>query len=136
MKWLTALKTDNDPITICRLMNGFRRKGTSIINLTLTAADDGFTLLALVETGADEVEHLRNFLRRTEGVTKVACYPHEPAEDLNVMFDDAEPPHFAGFLHTLPGANVTPNGQGRYLVEFPQVIESAAEAAEPGLWPN
>ncbi|HUI41415.1 MAG TPA: hypothetical protein VL523_05555 [Terriglobia bacterium] len=130
MKWLTALETDNEPITLCRLMNAFRRKGVKIVNLTMSAAPQGFTLLALVETGPGEIEHLRNFLRRTEGVARVACYRHERGEEAPFAFDPAEPAHLTGFLETLPGASVTFTGEGRYLVEYPPVFSGAPGAEQ------
>ena len=34
MKWLLELETEKDPISICRLMNIFRRKGVNIVTLS------------------------------------------------------------------------------------------------------
>ncbi len=74
MQWLLALETDDDPISICRLMNVFRRKGVNLVTLSLAARARGFSVMALVETSETEVEHLFNFLRRSAGVEHVTCY--------------------------------------------------------------
>jgi len=78
MQWLLELETDKDPITTCRLMNIFRRKGVNILTLSLVAGTASVSLRAVVETAESEVAHLFNFLRRTEGVQYVTCYRHEP----------------------------------------------------------
>jgi acetolactate synthase regulatory subunit len=67
MQWLIALDTNGDPITSCRLMNIFRRKGVSIVTLAMAARPEGFSVVALAETPESEVEHVFNFLRRVEG---------------------------------------------------------------------
>jgi len=79
MQWLLELETEKDPISICRLMNIFRRKGVSIVALSLEAGAAEFSMKALVETAESEVAHIFNFLRRTEGVRHVTCYREERA---------------------------------------------------------
>ncbi|PYV03807.1 MAG: hypothetical protein DMG26_08755, partial [Acidobacteria bacterium] len=84
MQWLLQLETEKDPISICRLMNIFRRKSVSIVALSLEAGPAEFSMKALVETAESEVAHIFNFLRRTEGVRHVTCYRHESAADASV----------------------------------------------------
>src|SRR5436309_6592375 len=84
MQWLLELETEKDPISICRLMNIFRRKGVSIVALSLEAGAAEFSMKALVETAESEVTHIFNFLRRTEGVRHVTCYRHESAANVSV----------------------------------------------------
>jgi len=80
MQWLLALETERDPISTCRLMNIFRRKGVSVLRLELESGPSSFSLAALVETRESDVPHIFNFLRRTEGVREVTCYRHEASE--------------------------------------------------------
>src|SRR5436309_14386019 len=84
MEWLLELETEKDPISVCRLMNIFRRKGVNIVTLSLEAGPAEFSMKALVETAESEVAHIFNFLRRTEGVRLVTCYRDEPATDASV----------------------------------------------------
>src|SRR5436190_6517706 len=84
MQWLLELETERDPISTCRLMNIFRRKGVNIVALSLEAGPAEFSMKALVETAESEVAHIFNFLRRTEGVRHVTCYRHESAADAPV----------------------------------------------------
>ena len=62
MQWLLELETERDPISTCRLMNIFRRKGVNIVTLSLKAGPAEFSMKALVETAESEVAHLFNFL--------------------------------------------------------------------------
>src|SRR5437773_6488993 len=84
MQWLLELETERDPISTCRLMNIFRRKGVNIVTLSLKAGPAEFSMKALVETAESEVAHIFNFLRRTEGVRHVTCYRDESAADASV----------------------------------------------------
>ena len=88
MQWFLELETEKDPISICRLMNIFRRKGVNIVALSLEAGPAEFSMKALVETAEFEVAHIFNFLRRTEGVRHVTCYRHESAADVSVTAKD------------------------------------------------
>ena len=139
MRWLTALETDNESITLCRLMNIFRRKGINIASLTMHAKPEGFTLLALVEAGPAEIEHLGNFLRRTEGVTKVACYRREGGSSIPFPFGEAEIPSLTRFLETSRVASAAFAEGGSHALEFPETIRadaSAGETEEPRFLPN
>ena len=90
MQWLLELETEKDPISTCRLMNIFRRKGLNIVTLSLEAGPAEFSMKALVETAESEVAHIFNFLRRTEGVRHVTCYRDEgPANASGVGKGDA-----------------------------------------------
>jgi hypothetical protein len=132
MQWLLALETDNDPISICRLMNTFRRKNVKIVTLSLAATDSGFSLRALVETAESEVEHLYHFLRRTEGVEHVSCYTRAPEPDfepealrsnggVSYIFINAGSDSCgrAGAAESLPGSKVVFADQGKLLLEVP-----------------
>jgi len=90
MQWLLELETEKDPISTCRLMNIFRRKGVNIVTLSLEAGPAEFSMKALVETAESEVAHIFNFLRRTEGVRHVTCYRDErPANASGARKGDA-----------------------------------------------
>src|SRR2546426_8451151 len=90
MEWILELETEKDPISTCRLMNIFRRKGVNIVALSLEAGPAEFSMKALVETAESEVAHIFNFLRRTEGVRHVTCYRDEgPANASGVGKGDA-----------------------------------------------
>src|SRR5881275_2524717 len=84
MQWLLELETERDPISTCRLMNIFRRKGVNIVTLSLKAGPAEFSMKALVETAESEVAHIFNFLRRTEGVRHVTCYRDERPANVSV----------------------------------------------------
>ncbi len=90
MQWLLELETENDPISTCRLMNIFRRKGVSILRLELESGPASYAMMALVETRESDVAHVFHFLRRTEGVREVTCYRRqEPAESPSSPTDDS-----------------------------------------------
>jgi len=121
MQWLMALETNDDPISGCRLMNIFRRKGVGIVMLTMAARPAGYSLIALVETPEAEVEHIFNLLRRTEGVYNVTYYRHEPSGDASFVFIDADEnsSSVARFLQTFPESKLILASQGKYLFEIP-----------------
>lgn len=121
MKWLVALETENDPVATCRLMNVFRRKGLKIITLAMAAAEPAFSVMAVLETPESEMEHLFNFLRRTEGVLHVTCYRHHPGAEASFVFIDAEAesPSVARFLEAFPEARLVFGSQGKFLLEVP-----------------
>ena len=104
MQWLMALETNEDPITTCRLMNVFRRKGVKIATLALAARPGGYSLIALVETPEADVEHIFNYLRRIEGVHNVTYYRHEPAGNASFIFIDSDEDStgVTRFLDTIP----------------------------------
>ncbi len=121
MQWLIALDTNSDPITSCRLMNIFRRKGVGIVTLAMAARAEGFSVIALVETPVSEVEHIFNFLRRVEGVQHVTYYRHEPLGDASFVFidADADSSSIARFLQTFPESKLIFASHGKYLFEIP-----------------
>lgn len=131
MKWLISLEFDSDPITACRLMNIFRRKGMKISTLTMAAQPAGFSMMLLVETPEADAEHIFNFLRTTVGVHHVDYYRHEPSADASFLFvDGAEDSSSAArILEALPGAKLLFAGQGKFLLEVP----AAAGKARPSL---
>ena len=121
MRWLVALETNDDPISTCRLVNIFRRKATKIVTLAMAARPAGFSVVALVETPEAEVEHIFNFLRRTEGVRHVTYYRHEPAGDASFVFIDSDVNSSSAsrFLQTFPESKLVFASQGKYLLEVP-----------------
>jgi hypothetical protein len=129
MKWLISLETNSDPITTCRLMNIFRRKGLKMITLSMSAQPAGYTLMVLVETPEGEAEHIFNYLRITPGVEHVDSYRHEPSADAAFLFVDgaADASSVTRILGNLPGAKLLFASHGKYLLEVP----AEAGAAHP-----
>jgi hypothetical protein len=132
MQWLLALETDNDPISICRLMNVFRRKSVRLVTLSLATAEAGFSLLAVVETPQGEVDHLFHFLRSSAGVENVTCYLPSPVHESGQDDPAAEAASSylfigssAGSLEAeriselLPGCGVIFSSEGKLLFEVP-----------------
>jgi len=121
MRWLMALETNDDPISACRLMNIFRRKGVKIVTLALAARPGGYSMIALVETPEAEVEHIFNYLRRTEGVHHITYYRHEPAGNASFIFidSDADSSSVTRFLETIPESKLVFASHGKYLLEIP-----------------
>ena len=121
MQWLIALETNSDPITSCRLMNTFRRKGVGVVTLAMAAGPEGFSIVTVAESPETEVEHIYNFLRRMEGVRHVTYYRHEPLGDASFIFIEAEPESqtLARVLQDFPEAKMIFGTHGRYLLEIP-----------------
>ncbi len=121
MQWLIALETNNDPITSCRLINIFRRKGVGILTLAMAARPQGFSIVTVAETPESEVDHIFNFLRRMEGVRQVTYYRHEPQGEASFVFIDAEPESqtLARVLQDFPDAKMIFGSHGKYLLEIP-----------------
>ena len=121
MQWTLALEIDQDPITACRLMNIFRRKGVKLSALAMAAGASGFSLTAVVETPAGDVEHLFHFLRRTEGVHHATCYQHEPSTKACYIFVDAGVDHSraARILGLSPQSKLIFASGDKYLIELP-----------------
>jgi hypothetical protein len=138
MKWLISLEIDNDPISACRLMNIFRRKGLKIATLTLAAQPSGFSMMVLVEAPEADAEHIFNYLRTTAGVHHVDYYRHQPSENASFLFiDGAEDSSSAArVLETLPGAKLLFAGHGKFLLEVPAASgRSRPSFAEAGFLP-
>ena len=131
MQWLITLETEQDLIVTCRLVNIFRRKGMKIATLALAARPEGFSMMAVMESGEPEVDHLFNFLRRTEGVERVSCYRHQTSEDAAFVFIDAEADasRVSDILKTFPGSKLIFASHGKYLLEVP--AESRRQTAPP-----
>jgi acetolactate synthase regulatory subunit len=121
MKWLISLETNSDPITTCRLMNIFRRKGLKVITLAMSAQPAGYTLMVLVETPEGEAEHVFNFLRMTPGVEHVDSYRHETSAGAEFLFVDgaADASSVTRILGVLPGAKLLFASHGKFLLEVP-----------------
>ncbi len=121
MQWTLALEIDEDPITACRLMNIFRRKGVKLSALAMVAGESGFSLTAVVETPEGDVKHLFHFLRRTEGVHHATCFQHEPSAKACHIFVDAGADHSraARILGLSPRSKLIFASGGKYLIELP-----------------
>jgi hypothetical protein len=134
MQWLIALETDGDPITSCRLMNIFRRKGVSIVTLAMAARPEGFSVIAVADTPESLVEHIFNFLRRVEGVQNVTYYRHEPLGDASFVFIDADvdSSSIARFLQTFPESKLIFASHGKYLLEIPGDRKAQAASLSGG----
>jgi hypothetical protein len=140
MQWLISLETENDPIPACRLVNIFRRKGVKIGTFNLTAQAAGFSLMAVVETPEGEVEHLFNFLRRTEGIRQVTYYRHEPSAHANFVFVDsiADPSMVVRFSQAFPESKIIFASNGKYLFEVvlkKGAHDLAGSFGQPGFLP-
>jgi acetolactate synthase regulatory subunit len=121
MKWLISLETNSDPITLCRLMNIFRRKGLKIVTLSVSAQAAGYTVLVLVEMPERDAEHIFNFLRMVPGVQHVASYRHEASTGAEFLFVDgaADTANVTRILEAFPGANLLFASNGKFLLEVP-----------------
>jgi hypothetical protein len=121
MEWTLALEIDRDPITPCRLMNTFRRKGVKLSALAMAASQSGFSLTAVAETPEGDIEHLFHFLRRAEGVHHVTCYRHEPSSEACYVFVDAGADHSRAthILGLSPRSKIIFASGGKYLIEVP-----------------
>jgi len=132
MQWLITLETEHDLIAVSRVMNIFRRKGLTLATLALAARPLGFSLMAVVESADGEVDHIFNFLRRTEGVQHVTCYRHEPSQDASFVFIDADVDNsrVGQALEAFPGSQLIFASHGKYLLEVP--VESRRRALTQG----
>jgi len=138
MQWLLTLETDNDMISICRLMNIFRRKSLKINTLTMSARVAGFSLMGVVESAETDIDYLFNFLRRTEGVQHVTCYRHEPFPNASFVFMDSEEDNscVTRLLEAFPGSKLIFASHGKYLLEIPaEKRRSVAGDRDPAFLP-
>ena len=140
MQWLITLETEPDLIAVCRLTNIFRRKGLNLATLALAARPLGFSLMAVVESHEAEVDHIFNFLRRTEGVQHVTCYRHEPSQDASFVFIDADvdSSRVTRAMEAFPGSRLIFASHGKYLFEVPAESRRhgmAQSCAEPEMLP-
>ncbi len=139
MQWLVTLETVNDLISVCRLINIFRRKGLAIATLAMAARPEGFSLMAVVDSPEAEAEHIFNFLRRTEGVRHVTYYRHETSRDASFVFIDAEAETLGveKVLRIFPESKLVFASHGKYLLEVPASSgrRPAADLGELGVLP-
>jgi len=140
MQWLLTLETDNDMISICRLMNIFRRKSLTIGTLAMTSRTAGFSLMGVVESPEADVDYLFNFLRRTEGVQHVTCYRHESSPSASFVFIDSDEDNsgVAQVLEAFPESKLVFASHGKYLLEVPakeRYSAASAGAREPAYRP-
>src|SRR5208337_4613594 len=108
-------------ISICRVMNIFRRKNLKITTLAMTSRPAGFSLMGVVESAEADIDYLFNFLRRTEGVLHVACYRHESFPDASFVFIDSEVDNSSvhQVLKAFPESKLIFASHGKYLLEIP-----------------
>jgi acetolactate synthase regulatory subunit len=140
MQWLLTLESDRDPIVLCRLMNIFRRKGLEIETMALAAKPETYSLMAVVDSPASDVDHVFNFLRRTDGVVGVTFYQHEPTQDASFIFvESAEnSENLQRIQKAFPECKVVFSSHGKYLVEIPSGTSLGTEVpglGEPGFLP-
>ena len=140
MQWLLTLESDRDPIVLCRLMNIFRRKGLEIETMALAAKPESYSLMAVVDTPQADVDHIFNYLRRTDGVLGVTFYQHEPSQAASFIFVEsaANPENIKRIQKVFPECKVIFASHGRYLVEIPSGSPSGAQIPgldEPGFLP-
>jgi len=121
MQWLLTLETNDDMISLCRLMNIFRRKSLKITTLTMTARPSGFSLMGVVDSAEADIDYLFNFLRRTEGVQHVTCYRHESSPNASFMFIDSDDDNsgVTRVLEAFPESKLIFASHGKYLLEIP-----------------
>ena len=121
MQWLLTLVTNNDMISICRVMNLFRRKNLGITTLAMTARPLGFSLMGVVDSAEADIDYLFNFLRRTEGVQHVTCYRHESFPNASFVFIDSEEDNsgVTQVLKAFPESKLIFASHGKYLLEIP-----------------
>ena len=121
MQWLITLETEHDMIVTCRLMNVFRRKGVKISTLALATRPHGFSMMAVLDSSASDIDHLFNFLRGMEGIERVSYYQHQTSADASFIFLDADPDstRVAEVLNTFPGSKLVFASHGKYLLEVP-----------------
>ena len=133
MQWLLTLESDRDPIVLCRLMNIFRRKGLEIGTMALAAKQETYSLMAVVDSPEADVDHIFNFLRRTDGVVGVTFYQHEPTRDASFIFvESAEnSENLRRIQKAFPECKVIFASHGKYLVEVPSGTSLGTEV--PGL---
>jgi acetolactate synthase regulatory subunit len=138
MQWLVAIEMEDDPIPACRVMNVFRRKGVKVSTLTLAAEPAGTSMIALVETPESEIEHIFNFLRRTEGVRHVTCFRPEISANATFLLAEADPDDSgpAHLFETFPGSKLVFRSQGKFLLEIPAgaANENGALAEAGRVW--
>jgi acetolactate synthase regulatory subunit len=122
MQWLLTLETNEDMISICRVMNIFRRKGLMIATLAMTDGPSGFSMMAVVESPEAEADHIFNYLRRTEGIQNVTYYRHESFPNASFVFIDSEADNsrVAQVLKAFPESKLIFASHGKYLLEVPE----------------
>jgi len=140
MQWLLTLESERDPIVICRLMNIFRRKGLSIETMALASKPEGYSCITVVDTPGTDIDHIFNFLRRTEGVSNVACYRHEPSAAASFLFVESNdhPESINRILEAFPESKIIFASHGKYLFEVRSASHlppNISGLAEPGFLP-
>jgi acetolactate synthase regulatory subunit len=121
MQWLLTLETNDDMISVCRLMNIFRRKSLEITTLVMTARPSGFSVIGVVDSAEADIDYLFNFLRRTEWVQHVTCYRHESFPNASFVFIDSEEDNSSvtQALKAFPESKLVFASHGKYLLEIP-----------------
>jgi acetolactate synthase regulatory subunit len=132
MQWLLTLESNDDMISVCRVMNIFRRKSLKITTLVMTARPAGLSLMGVVESAEAEMDYLFHFLRRTEGVQHVTCYRHESFPNASFVFIDSEADNssITQVLKVFPESKLIFASHGKYLLEIP--VERRRDAASTG----
>lgn len=136
MEWIIALEAENNPIVLGRLLNALRRKGVGINTLTLGTRATELSLMALVESPEESVEHVFNFLQRMVGVRDVTYYRRESSGMASFIFIETEDNSaVAKILGNFPLSKLVFASQGKYLVELGEKHDANSRktlATEPG----
>lgn len=129
MQWIVALEAENNSIVLGRLLNAFRRKGVVINTLTLGARGAEISVMALVESPEESVEHVFHFLRRMVGVRDVTYYRRESSGMASFIFIETDSNStVARILRDFPLSKLVFASQGKYLVEMGEKRTDADDA--------
>jgi hypothetical protein len=134
MKWLFNVDVEGDLITVCRLMNIFRRKGIELSRLGTASKGDSFSLVALFDAQETEIDHVFHFLRRTEGVSRVECYRQGKAEEASLILVDGNSDRLdvARWAEVMRGSKLVFASHGQALLEVAPGSAASLFAAYSG----
>lgn len=128
MQWIVALEAENNLIVLGRLLNAFRRKGVVINTLTLGTRQKELSLMALVESPEENVEHIFHFLRGMVGVRDVTYYRRESSGMASFIFVETEDNStVAKILADFPLSRLVFASQGKYLLEMGEKRGASAQ---------
>jgi hypothetical protein len=133
MQLLLVLESEKDAITLCRLMNIFRRKGLKLATLALSSGSESYSIVVVAETTEAQADHLFHFLRRTSGVRHVTSYRPEAPTEAPFIFVDAAGGSvtLARLQEAFPESEIIFASGGKFLVSNPnRVSPSARELGE------
>lgn len=121
MRVLFTIDAESDLIAFGRLVNTFRRKGIGLDRMTLASASEAFRIVVLFEAPEAEIEHIFNFVRRTEGVRRVGYHrPGGPEDSVSFALVDieSERPGSDGWTQIFPHSKWVFASDGKALIEM------------------